>query len=181
MNVFTLADGLGINPIGPDWLTHVWPFTILNSSLMSIMTVLAIYVGLIIACIIFGFVSRAMPKFLNILVPVLAWSSAIFFAASGVFAYQSWSQPSAIADTAISKTANETAVWLSGKGVSATSQQVWDLTCEFYGWKNHYCTPDLEPTITDQGMSRRVRMLKQSNGTIILMDTKNQVEIGAGK
>lgn len=179
MNDFTLADGLSINPVGPDWLTHIWPFTILNSSLMSIMTVLAIYVGLILFCIIFAFGSRSMPKVLNILVPVIAGAAAIFFALSGFLAYQSWSQPSAISDKAISKTANETAVWLSTKGVSASSQQVWDLTCEFYNWKNHYCTPNLEPTISNNGTSLRVRMLKHGDGTIVLMDTKNQNEIGA--
>lgn len=174
---FTLPDGLAVNRLGPDWLKNLWPYNGLDSSLQSLMGTLAILVGLLAAALILSFIARGLPRVLNVLGPLVGLTLAAAIAASGFFTVQSWQSPNAISDTTMTQAATTTSKWLTAKGADADNRQVWDLLCDYYHHKNHYCDSKKKPEVRWKGEMRTVKLLKQSNGSYELVDTKNQVPL----
>lgn len=174
---FTLPDGLAVNRLGPEWLKNIWPYNALDSSLQSLMGTLAILVGLLAAALIISFVSRSFPRVLNVILPIIGMSAAAVIAAMGFFTVQSWQSPKAISDTTMTQAATTTTQWLVAKGADADNRQVWDLVCEYYNHKNHYCNEDVKPVVRWKGELRTVKLTKMDNGTYELIDTKNQVPL----
>lgn len=177
MDGFTLPDGLAVNRLGPEWLRNFWPYNSLDSSLQSLMGTLAILVGLFAAALIIAFIARAFPRFLNVLVPLIGVSVAAVIGLTAFFTVQSWQSPQAISDATMTQATTTTSKWLVSKGADADNRQVWDLVCEYYNHKNHYCNEEVKPAVRWKGEMRTVKLVKMDNGTYELIDTKNQVPL----
>lgn len=175
---FTIPDGLPLNPIDPQWLTHLWPTTSMNSSLGSVMLTLAIYVGLLVAALILFLVTKALPKWWGKIVPVLVFGVGAVIAFGGYTAYGEWNTKQNINTDAMAVEVGKTAEWVNLQNISLDNRGAWDLVCTYYGDKNKYCRT-INPTINYKGSIITIKLMKTENGSIQLVDAKTSSPVAA--
>lgn len=173
-----LPDGLDLKPVGPEWLTSLWPMTDLDSSIGSIIATLGIYVGLLTAAFILMYLTKTfMPKILNKVFPFLFMVAAAGIVASAYFSFATWTQEKGISDYAMGIEATKVSNWALTQNVSMDNETVWKLLCFHYDGKNKYCS-GATPTVYYQGTPVQVHLETNNNGTVYLYDFKNKVPLG---
>lgn len=174
----TLPDGLQLTPVGPEWLTSLWPMNELDSSIGSIITTLGIYAGLLAGAFILMYLTKTfMPKILNKIFPFLCLAAAAGILASAYFSFATWNQPKGISDHAMGIQATKVTNWASTQNVSMDNKTVWQLLCFRYDDKNKHCTKET-PAVYYKGNPVQVHLETNSNGTVYLYDFKNKVPLG---
>jgi hypothetical protein len=174
----TLPDGLELTPIGPEWLTSLWPMKELDSSIGSIILTLGIYAGLLVAALILMYLTKTfMPKVLNKLFPFAFVLASIGILASAYFSFATWNQPKGISDHAMGIQATKVLNWASAQNVNMDNANAWRLLCHQYDHKNTYCNPKDSPSVYYQAKPVQVHLEKKSNGTYELYDFKNKTPL----
>lgn len=173
---FTMPDGLPLNPIDPQWASHLWPTTSMDSSLGSVMMTLAIYVGLAAVALILFLVTKALPKWWGKIVPVLVFGVGAAIVFAGYTAYGEWNTKQNINTDAMAAQVGRTAEWVNLQNISLDNRGAWDLVCTYYGNKNKYCRT-INPTINYKGNVMEVKLFKTAGGQIQLVDAKNNTPV----
>lgn len=174
-----LPEGLQLDPIGPSWLTSVWPMTNLDSSIGSIISTLSIYAGLFFAALILAYFSKTfLPRFLNKFFSFAFLMASVAVVVSAGFAFTTWNQEKGIGDKAMGIEVTKTLAWLPTQNASMDSDSTWKLVCFYYDGKNKNCTGE-SPTAIVKGQKVQVHLEKSPNGKFYLYDFKNKIPLNA--
>jgi hypothetical protein len=136
------------------------------------MLTLAIYVGLAVAALILFVITKALPKWWGKIVPMLVFGLGAVIVFAGYTAYGEWNTKQNINTDAMAGIVGKTAEWVNLQNISLDNRGAWDLVCTYYGDKNKYCRT-INPTINYKGSMIQIKLFKTENGTIQLVDSKN--------
>lgn len=168
MDTLNLPDGLALQGFVPEWLQNIWPLTLLNSSVPSVVVVFLILVGLVVVLLIAAAVSRGLPKVLNVIAPALCLILLGGTIYTGYIAYQTWSNPNSISTASLNAATNETNRWLTQRGIYTDPRTITELVCSYYDKKNTVCIGAGNPLISVNGSTMRVRLAKGTDGRVQL-------------
>lgn len=170
---FYLPEGLPLEPIDPQWLSTRWPMDGLTTTIGSVILTITIFLLLAAGCFLLAFVCKTfLHKYLKGLFKVAFILAGAGMVAGAALAGYSWSQPNNVSDHSMGVQVTRTTDWLKTQGVSADNRAVWDLVCFYYDDRNKNCT-ESHPKVYYKGQSEKVRLEKQTDGTVVLYDYEN--------
>lgn len=168
---FYLPDGLPLEPGNPAWLWDIFPYTKLDSSIGSLITVLALSLVLAVVCWGLSWVAKTfMPNFLKAISKALFILAGVGFLAGAGMATIQWNSENSISDESMGVQVTRTADWLKVQGVGADNRTIWDLVCNHYDNKNANCREGQKVTVKYKQGDEKVRLERQSDGSIVLWD-----------
>lgn len=169
-NKLYMPQGLPVNPIGPEWVGDLWPLSILDSSIGSVIMVIGICLGIAVAAFILSFIAKTfLPKVLNKMGQYLLILVGLAGLVGIGFTFMSWSAEDSISDVPLGQQVTRVIDWSNTKGVTMDLQSGWDLVCGYYDEKNSHCR-DTHPTVQYKGVSKEVRLERVSEGNVVLYD-----------
>lgn len=99
--------------------------------------------------------------------------AGLFVGFTAFISIQHWNAPNSVDEAHLATVNTTTYSWLNANGVSVTQRQSLDLVCAYYETKSDFC-PGTTPVDKD---GRPLKMHKGKDGTMVLLDDKNQIPI----
>lgn len=176
-NKLYLPDGLPLKPMAPEWLTTSWPMSGLESNIASVITIAVIFILLAIAAFFAAFVAKTfLPNWMKSISKVLLITVGAGCIAGAGYTGVAWKQDNSITDHAMGVQVQKTTDWLKTKGASADNRAVWNLVCFYYDDRNSNCDGS-HATVYYKGGPNKVRLEKQTDGSIAIYDYENLVPL----
>lgn len=170
-STFYLPDGLPLEPGNPTWLWDIFPYTKLDSSIGSLIMVLALSLVIAVVCWGLSWIAKTfLPSFLKPVGKFLFILAGFGFIIGGGMSMVLWNGDDNISDKSLGVQVTRTADWLKTQEVSADNRTVWDLVCNHYDNRNANCREGQKVTVKYKQTDQKVRLEGQSDGSIILWD-----------
>lgn len=177
-NKFYLPDGLPLEAGNPTWLWDIFPYTKLDSSIGSLISVLALSLLFAVICWGLSWVSKTfLPNFLKLISKFLFILASVGFLVGGGLSTIQWNSENSISDESIGVQVTRTADWLKTQGVGADNRAIWDLVCNHYDNKNLNCRAGQKVVVKYKQKDEKVRLERQSDGSIILWDYEKSMPL----